>query len=272
MKIDPENDNLGEDQENQDAPENDADSENENDGPEPENESDSDENAEDQADGEGDEQDGEDSGKDESEEEVDPRDEKINTLTKELESIKESLNKPKSEEQDQQPKQHVYSEEEKQRISDAAKMPFESVQFVNGMMTNVVAQIKAYVESALGEVRGNTAVEQFAKNENFKDAPKYRKAMDEYLAKQPAHLRSKAETIETAYHIARSKGLKSTVQAVNKSKDKNKRILTQGRPKGGESKGSGSVSLTKEEVSMARAAGMSLEEYAKYKQPLHAIK
>lgn len=240
---------------------------------------DSDESAENKNDGENDSEDDAESEQDnggdgtETKEEIaDPRDEKITKLEEELLSIKETITKDKDAAQQQPPAKHVYSEEEKARISDMAKVPYETVEFFNGMLTHTVNQIRGFVEAQLGEINKSSAIEQFSKTKGFEDAVKYRGGMEEYLSKQPAHLRSKQETLEVAYHISRSKGMNSTMKKVMTSKDKNKRIVTQGRPKGGESTGKKSVSLTSDEVRAARSANMSLEDYAKYKQPLRMIK
>lgn len=248
----------------------------EGDDPEPKSEedTDTDEGTEDkdatESDGETDDEAGETDGEAGGKEEVDPRDQKIAELEAKVEEV---LKKTKPEqEQEKAPQKRVYTDEEKAQISDIAKVPFETVQFFDLMMQNALSQVRVYVEGQLGEINKSSAIEQFSKNSGFSDAVKYRAGMEEYLSKLPANLRSKQEHLETAYHVARSKGLKSTMQKVVQSKDKNKRIVTVGRPKGGDSTGKKSVSLTDDEISMAKAAGMSLQEYAQYKRPLRMIK
>lgn len=266
--------------ENPNAPTDTEDTANQDDGFESEEETNPDEGAEGSQDpennGEIEEPTGEDDSGERRGESVDPRDEKISLLEKQLNEIKEKIGNPENK-PEPEPQPRVYSEDEKMAISARfGGMPFEQLEPLNKMIMNnnqfVIKQIKDYVESQLGDIKKGSAIESFSKSPGFSDALKYRSGMEEYLAKQPPQLRATKESLEMAYHYARSTSMNKTIKTIRSNKDKNKRIVSSGRPSGGESPSRRSSSLSPEEIRMAKAAGMSVAEYAKYKQPLHMIK
>ena len=234
-----------------------------------------DEGTENQDDAEGDEGDG---GEFEEADEVivDPRDEKISNLENQLKELVEKVNKPQNP-IPAQPVERTYSEDEKMAISARfGGAPFEQIKAFSDMVTNfhqgTISEIKKYVEAALGDIRKGTAIESFAKSPGFTDAVKYRQGMESYLAKLPPEKRAVQENLEMAYHYARSTAMNKTMKTVRANKDRNKRIVMNGRPTGGDRPNGKSVSLSNDEIRAAKSAGMSLVEYAKYKKPLHLIR
>ena len=207
-------------------------------------------------------------GEEETQEE-DPRDQKIAELEERLAQIE---GKKVTEEK---PKPQERTQEEWDDIVEKTGIPKEAINYFEGGLASLGRLLLAHIDQRLGGSDKERTLDAMSKEKGFTDIKKYVPLIDEFLQDYPVNQHKDRKLIEKGYYFALGRSSKGDIKKVQASKDGVRKIITKISPSRkvmtGGKKGS-TVKLSDDERALAKAAGMTEQQYLEGKTlPLSEI-
>lgn len=185
----------------------------------------------------------------------------IATLKAELAELRKDRTEPKKQE---------YSDEDYARAEKALGIPKAAIQFYTKQMAYMRQSILDAMEEKMGQyvgdLRRDSTVRRLSMDPRFKDAGKYRKDIDGFMAKYHPREAGNMELAEMAYHYAKGKSLNADTARANAGRERNLKIAGSARPASpGSSQPKPRATLSAMGKKIADEFGMEHDEAVKWK-------
>lgn len=136
-------------------------------------------------------------------------------------------------------------------------------------MDRASKSVEDRIVSRIAKIEKELTINAMAEQDGTRDVRSYRKEMEEYLGNFDQRSHADPKLLKMAYIYARGLKAPEAVKRAVASKERGLKVIGVGKPNtgGGSAGGKGSgVKLTPQERAVAKAAGMSEAEYAKWKR------
>ena len=210
-----------------------------------------------------------DQGQDQGQEQPVSGEDEIAKIREELKGVRDELQKSvEAKKEAVQNQQKPLSDEEWARIEEQwGGMDRRQIQAITSHQLASQQQLLNSVESKFAKFEKESVLQEISREPKFTDALNHRTQINEFLKDYDPRYHANKDVLKRAIYYSRGLSMDKTIQKVQNSKERNRRITGAARPT------SQSVTttpkqtqnLTAIEKSAARAVGMSDEEYSRIK-------
>lgn len=194
----------------------------------------------------------------------------IEQLQAKLVLLENQLKSRESEEREAAPAPAPMSDEQWASLEEKwGGMPRTQIQQIANQSLRVRDMVMDEVNKRMARFEKNLVMDDMAKDPRFANIQTLKEEIEEYLRNFDPAQHSNRDLLTHAYYYAKGKNADKTVRAAVRSKEANRRIAGIGRPASGAPGGGGNrgaIRLTPQQRQAAQAAGMSEQEYAKYRR------